>query len=186
MDRTLDEVVLVDQAGRRLGSHQRSTIHTANTPLHLAFSCWIFDPAGRVLITRRALGKLAFPGVWSNSCCGHPRPDEDVGDAVRRRIDEELDLTVTTLDCVLPDFSYSAADTRGIVENELCPVYVAVAEDPTSLDPDPAEVADWVWQQPESLATAVLAAPYAYSPWAVLQLPLLTRCDHPSTRPFGG
>ncbi|HEY9289802.1 MAG TPA: isopentenyl-diphosphate Delta-isomerase [Microlunatus sp.] len=186
MSRTDDEVVLIDAAGHRLGSHLLSTIHTDHTPRHLAFSCWILDPRGRLLITRRSLDKLTWPGVWTNSCCGHPRPDEDLCVAVRRRVTEELGVRVTTLDCVLPRFSYSAVDVTGVVENEFCPVYVAALDDPAALNPDPSEVSDWVWQQPSSVVTAMEAAPYAFSPWSFQQLGLLKNSDHPSAASFGG
>lgn len=165
-----DEVVLVDEQAQPIGRQDRSAVHSTATPRHLAFSCWIIGPDGRVLLTRRALGKRAWPGVWTNSCCGHPRPGEPVADAVRRRIGEELGVHVEQLHVVLPEFSYRAVDPTGIVENELCPVYVARLADPGTLQPDPDEVMEWVWTPPASIGQAVRLAPYAFSPWAVDQL----------------
>jgi isopentenyl-diphosphate delta-isomerase len=143
-------------------------VHGADTPLHLAFSCHVFDRDGRVLVTRRALGKLTWPGVWTNAFCGHPAPDEATEDAVRRRAVRELGLTLGPLEPVLPDFRYRAVDASGVVENEICPVFRAVVD----VDPAPAadEVAEWAWAPFARLRAAVEAAPFAFSPWLVLQL----------------
>ena len=169
MSRSEDElVVLLDDAGQPIGSAAKAVIHYGDTPLHLAFSCHVFHVDGRVLVTRRALGKRTFPGVWTNSFCGHPAPGEDVQDAVRRRGARELGLEITTLEPALPDFRYRAVDASGVVENEVCPVYRAVVD----TDPQPAddEVAEWEWAAPARVREAVTAIPFAFSPWLVLQL----------------
>ncbi len=177
-----DLVVLLDERRRPIGTAPRGTVHTAHTPLHLAFSCYAFDPAGRLLVTRRALGKKTWPGVWTNTCCGHPRPGEDVADAVSRRLREELGLTPLALDLVLPDFAYEATMTDGTRENEFCPVFRAgVESDPT---PDPDEVADWVRVDWDDFAVAVTRAPWLVSPWAALQVPQLL--NHPEWTVFSG
>ena len=161
-------VVLVDESGAEIGTAQKATVHTRTTPLHRAFSCHVFSTDGRVLVTRRALGKLTWPGVWTNSFCGHPGPDEQQEVAIRRRAERELGLTLGALEVVLPDFRYRAVDASGIVENEVCPVYrTTVDADP---DPAPDEVAEWAWIHPGDLREAVEAAPFAFSPWLVLQL----------------
>ncbi|MFP5251714.1 MAG: isopentenyl-diphosphate Delta-isomerase [Actinomycetes bacterium] len=160
-------VVLLDDAGRPIGSAPKSEVHTDATPRHLAFSCHLLDADGRMLVTRRALGKIAWPGVWTNSCCGHPAPGEPLEAAVQRRLQHELGTTAEGLELVLPDFSYRAVDASGIVEHELCPVFVGRITGP--LQPDPSEVAEWQWVEPERLLTAIRATPWAFSPWLVLQ-----------------
>lgn len=163
-----DLVVLLDQNGLEIGTALKSSVHGADTSLHLAFSCYVFNDRGEVLITRRALTKKTWPGVWTNSFCGHPAPAETLPDAVRRRADFELGLTVTGIDLALPLFRYRATDSSGIVENEVCPVYLAVATgDPV---PNPDEVMEFTWTDPETLRGSVLASPFAFSPWMVLQM----------------
>ncbi|THJ66434.1 isopentenyl-diphosphate Delta-isomerase [Arthrobacter echini] len=164
-------VVLLAEDGTPIGTQDKATVHTHHTPLHLAFSTHVFDEAGRILVTRRALDKKAWPGVWTNSFCGHPAPGEDVEDAVRRRAAQELGFSVREIRTALPDFRYRAVDASGIVENEICPVYTAVAEKPVS--PVPEEVMDVQWVDPAQLVAAVAATPWAFSPWLTLQLPLL-------------
>ena len=163
-----DLVVLLDEDGNEIGTAPKNSVHGADTSLHLAFSCYVFNERGEVLITRRALTKKTWPGVWTNSFCGHPAPAETLPDAVRRRADFELGLAVTGIDLALPLFRYRATDSSGIVENEVCPVYLAVATgDPV---PNPDEVMEFTWTDPESLRRSVLASPFAFSPWMVLQM----------------
>ena len=155
-------VVLLSPEGQPVGTADKAAVHTADTPLHLAFSSYLFGPDGRLLLTRRALTKRTWPGAWTNSCCGHPAPGEAPEDAVRRRVGQELGLAVTDLRLALPSFAYRAVDASGVVENEVCPVWFgSVDGDPV---PDPAEVDDWRWVDWPVTDRAGL------SPWAQLQL----------------
>jgi isopentenyl-diphosphate delta-isomerase type 1 len=166
-----DRVVLLDDHDRPVGHADRSRVHGRDTPRHLAFSCHLFDDRGRVLLTRRSLAKAAWPGVWTNACCGHPRPGEDGEAAVRRRVREELGVGVERLALALPDFGYRATDASGIVENEACPVWVGRLSG--TLAPDPAEVSESSWVAWPDLVAAARALPVLLSPWAALQVPLL-------------
>lgn len=172
----MEQVVLLDDDGNPVGSADKATVHGATTPRHLAFSCYGVDDDGRLLVTRRARGKATFPLVWTNTCCGHPAPGEDMADAVRRRLSEELGIRATELRMVLPHFSYRASQD-GVEENELCPVFVArLSGEP---DPRPDEVEDVQWWSWERFRTAAGDPDSGLSPWARLQVPLLEALDDP-------
>lgn len=161
-------VVLLDETRRPVGTMPKADVHGERTPLHLAFSAYVFDRAGRILVTRRALTKRTWPGVWTNSCCGHPAPDEPLEEAVARRLKAELGLVPTSLRVVLPDFSYQAADASGVVENEVCPVFVCrVDSDP---EPDAVEVSEWRWANWADFVDAAGRTPWLLSPWAAQQV----------------
>lgn len=178
-------VVLLDDDCRPIGQLPKSQVHHTETPLHLAFSCYIFDDAGRVLMTRRAISKKTWPGVWTNTCCGHPLPGESFEAAAGRRLAEELGLQLTHAEVVLPDFRYRAVAPDGIVENEFCPVLIgAVAGDP---HPDPAEVVDHHWTPWPAVVTAAKETPHLISPWSARQIPLLaTHLPRPDMETYRG
>ncbi|GGF48311.1 isopentenyl-diphosphate Delta-isomerase [Microbacterium sorbitolivorans] len=170
---THERVVLLNDDGASIGAADKGGVHHAETPLHLAFSCYVFDPSGeRILVTRRALTKRTWPGTWTNSFCGHPQPFEPIGDAVVRRASHELGMELTGLRLALPEFRYRAIDASGIVENEICPVYIATAASDPLANPD--EVMDLTWVRTADLLTAARATPWAFSPWLVEQLELLS------------
>ena len=179
--------MLLDESGKPCGSAPKATVHHESTPLHLAFSCWLFaeggtdgtdgtDGAGgaanhRVLLTQRAASKRTWPLVWTNSFCGHPAPGEPIEDAVRRRGADELGVSIGAPRLELPDFRYTARMDNGITENEMCPVFTAaLTGDPR---PEPTEVAAFRWLDWRALPAEVAADPESYSPWLRLQLPLL-------------
>lgn len=169
----MELVVLVDASGHPVGTAEKHAVHTDHTPLHLAFSCWVVGADGRVLLTRRALGKKTWPGVWTNAFCGHPAPGENTEVAVHRRAEAELGLApgaLASLELVLPDFRYRAVDASGTVENEICPVYLAILAEGAELGPNPDEVAEYAWADPAGLIAAVDSTPFAFSPWLVEEL----------------
>lgn len=168
---TAESVILLDDDGTRLGTADKATVHTADTPLHLAFSCHVLREDGTVLVTRRALAKKTWPGVWTNSVCGHPGPGEDMADAVRRRARFELGLELADVEITMPDFRYRAVDASGVVENEICPIYTARAVG--EVRPNPDEVMDFAWVTPDALRRTVETAPWALSPWLVSSAPAL-------------
>jgi isopentenyl-diphosphate delta-isomerase len=168
--RNEDLVELVDEAGRVIGHAARATIHHRETPRHRAFSVYLSDAAGRVLLTRRALSKLTWPGVWSNSCCGHPRPARLTWQPSSAGSARSSAWMWSTSRCCCRAFGYTAADPHGLVENEHCPVYQAAIADPTVLRPDPDEVMDYQWLSWPDLIRTVESAPDLLSPWAVAQV----------------
>lgn len=170
MGQNIELVRLLDDNGSEIGTADKALVHTAETPLHLAFSCHVFDAEGRTLLTRRALSKLTWPGVWTNSLCGHPAPRESFEEAIVRRAETELNIKLTAIKPALPGFRYRATDASGIVENEVCPVFTAVYAGSGEISPNPQEVCDLAWADVVDVEEAVSAAPFAFSPWLVQQL----------------
>jgi isopentenyl-diphosphate delta-isomerase len=162
-------IVLLDEQGQPIGTAEKLASHHANTPLHLAFSCYVFNDAGQFLLTQRALSKKVWPGVWTNSVCGHPAPGEDIPVAIERRLREELSMQATDFQVVLPEYRYKTPPFEGIVENEICPVYVARAT--SQPQPNPAEVERFEWLDwAEYVQRVTSAAPNTFSWWCADQL----------------
>ncbi len=141
-----EQIVFVDEQGQPTGEvGPKLASHNANTKLHLAFSCYIFRPSdNKFLVTQRALSKKVWPGVWTNSVCGHPAPGEAVEEAIRRRAKYELGIDVLKdITCVLPTYRYTTPPYNGIIENEFCPVYVAYVS--ADLKPNDEEVENYQW-----------------------------------------
>ena len=168
----VESVVLLDEAGYASGTADKAAVHHAQTPLHLAFSCYLFNEAGQFLLTRRAESKRTWPGVWTNTCCGHPLPGEPIDGSVLRRLRVELGIGSAKLALVLPRFRYQARMANEVMENEVCPVYAAYADAP--VDPDPAEVADAKWVDWDEFCEGVRTGRQPISPWCAMQLSELT------------
>ena len=167
-----ERVVLLDEQGRVIGSAEKESVHTANTPLHSAFSIFLFDGMGSMLVQRRALSKKTWSGVWSNACCGHPAPGEDLKVAAARRLKEELGLEGISLQVALPHFRYRAK-WKGILENEMCPVLIGLCPSDSSIPFNTNEVheVDRIPWQP--FAAAGLARGKSkydhFSPWSLME-----------------
>ena len=152
-------------------------MHHDRTPLHLAFSCYLFNQAGQFLLTRRAESKLTFPGVWTNTCCGHPQPGEPISGSVLRRLRDELGISAAKLTLVLPRFRYQARMDNGVLENELCPVYAGYAADSIEQSPPApirSEVAEARWVDWERVLRGGAGRPPA-------RLAMVRACSWPSS-----
>lgn len=134
-------VVLVDEHDREIGTMAKGLVHTHNTPLHRGLSVFVFDDDDDVIVQQRALHKKTWPGVWSNSCCGHPLPGETYEQAAIRKVREELGIEVKNLEKVA-DYRYRF-ERDGVVEHEICPIFAAFANG--EVKTDPLEVHDWKW-----------------------------------------
>lgn len=164
----VERVVLLDEQGEAVGTLPKDRVHHAATPLHLAFSCYVFNSSGEFLLTRRAWSKRTWPGVWTNSCCGHPGPGERVQEAVTRRLKNELGLETATPTLLLADFRYRAVMANGIAENEYCPVFGALTDHEPEPKSDEVVQSSWIgW--PDFLAR-VADESLQVSPWCRLQL----------------
>ncbi len=163
-------VVLVDDQNNPIGTADKDTVHTKDTPLHRAFSLFLLNSKNQVLLTKRASTKKTFPGVWTNTVCGHPAPGESSVAAAKRRLQDELGITVDTIEEVAP-FRYRVADVNGIVENEICPICICQYDgDPK---PNPEEVEDWRWMDWNLFLREANDNPMAYSPWSIAEVKVL-------------
>lgn len=167
-------IVLVDDDCRPVGKAEKLSSHHSRTPLHLAFSCYIFNDKQQLLVTQRALQKKVWPGVWTNSVCGHLAPGEQTTDAIKRRLDFELGMKANRFKVVLPDYRYKTPPFNGIIENEICPVYVARAI--SEPQPNPKEVEDLTWMSWNDYVDALKNdKSNTYSYWAKDQLKQLQK-----------
>ncbi|MHB1462176.1 MAG: isopentenyl-diphosphate Delta-isomerase [Armatimonadota bacterium] len=173
-------VVLCDDADRPIGTAEKELVHTANTPLHQAFSLFLFNPKGELLLQQRSHLKKTWPLEWSNSCCGHPLPAESRVHAAHRRVRAELGCEVLNLRLELPDYRYHA-ENSGIVENEICPVFTGLISG--ELQPDPLEVEAVRWIGWEVFCQQVSEGCLAVSPWCIEETRLLVaKGFHPMDR----
>ena len=165
-------IVLLDSKGQTIGSAPKLESHHSNTPLHQGFSCYLFNKSGEFLLTQRALTKKVWPGVWTNSVCGHPAPKEPIADAVRRRAKYELGIDrIDNLKVLIEDYRYKTPPFKGIVENEICPVYIGTIDKEFNINKD--EVEDFKWVTWTKLLKDIAADPQSYSYWFKDQLKLL-------------
>lgn len=173
-----ERVVLVDHNDISIGTAPKLDAHV-DALLHRAFSVFVFNRSGEVLLQRRAEAKYHSAGLWSNTCCSHPFPDESTMAAALRRLREEMGF-----ECRLRSafsFVYRADVGNGLVEHEYDHVFIGHSE-MTPL-PDPAEVAEWKWMSPEQLSTELRLHPGRYTYWLrVAWEELLTRGLVPAAR----
>ena len=165
MSREAELVELVDAKGAPTGSATVDEAHRAPGQLHRAFSVFLRDPAGRLLLQQRAAIKTRFPLRWANTCCGHPQPGEDVRVAAARRLVEEIGVGGVALTEV-GIYSYYAEDpATGRVEYEYDHVLLGELPAARPLLPDADEVAAVRWASLPELQAALAAEPRAYAPW---------------------
>lgn len=156
-----DLVVLVDENDHPIGSAPKLDVHERGL-LHRAVSLLLRDDMGRFLLQRRADGKYHSGGLWSNTCCGHPRPGESIEHAALRRLRAEMGI----LECRVrrvSSFLYRTAVGNGLVEHEVD--HVVVGEWTGEPAPDPAEVSEWRWVTEAALLEDLTLNPGRYTPW---------------------
>ena len=165
MTREQHLVELVDPTGTATGQSTVEEAHRDPGHLHRAFSVLLVDPAGQILLQRRAAIKTRFPLRWANTCCGHPAPGTPLAGAALRRLDEELGIADVELR-ELGVYVYRAADpATGRVEHEYDHVLLGQVAADTALRPDPTEVAEVRWVTRERLERDLTDEPDSYAPW---------------------
>ncbi|HPC84268.1 MAG TPA: isopentenyl-diphosphate Delta-isomerase [Thermoanaerobaculaceae bacterium] len=162
-----EPLILVDEHDREIGFASKQRCHEGEGLLHRAFSVFLFDPAGRLLLQQRANSKPLWPGYWANSCCSHPRRGETVEEAAHRRLGEELGVAAKLE--VLFSFTYHARYRDLGSERELC--WVLAGPLSGELRPNPNEVAAWRFVSVDELDAELATRPDLYSPWLHLEWP---------------
>lgn len=169
-----EPLVLVNAADEEVGFLDKATAHRGNGTLHRAFSLFVFNPAGELLLQERASGKRLWGGYWSNTCCSHPRRGETMDAAIHRRLEEELGF-----DCALKflfKFEYQAQFDADGAEHELCWVFVGHAEAVAQVNA--TEIAATRWVAPAALDAEMAARPEAFTPWFKLEWARIKRDHH--------
>ena len=155
-----DLVILVDQDDNVVGAEEKIRAHREGK-LHRAFSVFVFDEDRRLLIQRRATGKYHSAGLWSNTCCGHPRPGESADGAAKRRLAEEMGFDCDLRRAFRTIYEITVADA--MIEHELNQVFVGRFDG--SPQPDSREVDGFQWVQIDQLRGAIATSPADYTPW---------------------
>lgn len=157
-----DELILVDENDRCIGTLPKQKAHEDGGVLHRAFSIFIFDDAGRMLLQLRGKDKYHFGGHWTNACCSHPRRGEELQEAAHRRLREELGFDVPLQE--LFSFIYRAYDEKsGLTEHEYDHVFIGRYNG--VLQPNPQEVDDCRWVSIAELEEDLQAHPDHYTAW---------------------
>lgn len=169
-----EELILVDEQDREIGTLSKGEAHDGDGILHRAFSVFLFDPAGRLLIQQRAPGKRLWPGYWANSCCSHPRAGEVMDEAIQRRTEEELGVQAD-LEFIYK-FRYQAHYGPEGSEHELCRVYLGRTQ-ATEIRPNPSEIAAWKFLEAEEVDALIADESAPVAPWFKLEWQAL-RTEH--------
>ena len=172
-----EALIIVDAQDRILGHGTKAELHQGAGTLHRAFSIFLFNDAGHVLLQKRSADKPLWPEFWSNTCCSHPRRGESYGIATRRRLKEELGVEAPLR--FTHRFRYQAQFSAEGAEHELCSVYVGrIDGDPV---PNPQEVSDWQWVSPSALDEWLDTNPENLTPWFKLEWAALRSGEHAET-----
>ncbi|MEQ8799191.1 MAG: isopentenyl-diphosphate Delta-isomerase [Salinisphaeraceae bacterium] len=164
-----EPLIRVDSQDNLLGFESKEACHNGDGLLHRAFSIFLFDRSGRLLLQQRSEQKRLWPGYWANSCCSHPRRGESGAEAAARRIREELGVSPPLT--FLYRFEYHARYGELGSEHELCSVYAAVDDNPVRINVN--EIADIRWIEPDVLDVELAKHPEGYAPWLKLEWPRL-------------
>lgn len=166
-----EQVILVDEHDTSIGVAGKLAAHLSGSR-HRAISVFLFDSAGRLLLQQRAAGKYHSAGLWSNTCCSHPRPEEDTAAAARRRLQEEMGIACDVEKRF--SFAYRATLSNELVENEVDHVFFGHYDGVPS--PNPDEVGDWRWVDLAQLRADLQARPEAYTFWLAACFEQVWRC----------
>ena len=164
----LEEVVLVNEKDEALGTMEKMAAHE-KALLHRAFSVFVFNTSGDLLMQQRAFSKYHSGGLWTNTCCSHPRPGEQVADAAIRRLQEEMGFKTNLTKAF--DFTYKAAFDNGLTEHEFDHVFTGIYEGPIHFNPN--EVAAYAFMTEIELEEQIKKTPERFTAWFHIAYPTL-------------
>jgi len=156
----MEEIILVDEKDNEIGKGEKMQVHK-DAKLHRAFSIFVFNSDGKLMIHQRNKDKYHCGGLWTNTCCSHPRAGESLDDAVKRRLQEEMGFT-TDMRKVF-DFIYKVKFDNGLTEHEFDHVFFGKYDDDPK--PNPEEVQDWKWVDLRELRNDIDENPDKYTYW---------------------
>ena len=156
-----EKVILVDKNDNPVGVEEKLKAHQNGGKLHRAFSILVFNSKGELLIQRRAFTKYHCPGIWANTCCSHPRPNEETERAAHRRLKEECGFDTELKEKF--SFIYEAHFDNGLTEKELDHVFIGYYDG--EVNPNPEEIDEMKWIGMEELKKDVKENPDKYAPW---------------------
>ena len=162
------DVILVDENDVPVGTTEKMEAHE-KALLHRAFSIFIFNSKGEMLLQKRADSKYHSPTLWTNACCSHPAPGQDLSAAATKRLLEEMGFT-TTLEKVF-DFIYKAPFDNGLTEYEFDHVFIGTFDG--DVFPDKSEVSDYCYQTTEKIKNSLQFQPEKYTEWFKIAFPKL-------------
>jgi isopentenyl-diphosphate Delta-isomerase len=168
-----DYLIIVDENDTELGKAEKNLVHKQGL-LHRAFSIFIFNSKGELLLQQRAIDKYHSGGLWTNTCCSHPRYGEETQQAVTRRMNEEMGLSCDTHFAF--SFTYKAQFNNGLTEYEFDHVYIGFSDALPNLNPEEAK--DWKYMSLGILATAIQDHPEHYTEWLKVCLPQVMQYMH--------
>ena len=168
-------LILVDDLDRELGKMEKLEVHRTGS-LHRAFSIFIFNSKGELLLQQRADEKYHSRGLWSNTCCSHPHFGETLTDALERRLTEEMGLMTKTIFAF--SFIYKASLENELIENEFDHVYIGVSNQEPN--PNSREVKNWKYMHPNLIRQDLLKNPKAYTVWFKLCFERVIQYHHSS------
>ncbi len=157
-----EQLILVDGYDTPIGFETKLRAHENGGKLHRAFSIFVFDGSGKMLLQRRAKKKYHFGGLWTNACCGHPKRGEELRDAAHARLREEFGFHTEASEVF--SFVYRAQDAKsGLTEYEFDHVFCG--EFNGEPRPNPDEIDDWKWVDLAELLADLESNAHAYTPW---------------------
>jgi isopentenyl-diphosphate Delta-isomerase len=160
---------LVDEQDQPVGQMEKMKAHQNGGTLHRAFSIFVFDNKGKLLLQQRSPQKYHSGGLWTNTCCSHPQPGEDTSVAASRRLQQEMGFTTPIFKAF--EFVYQASFTNGLTEWEYDHVFIGHYDG--AVQPNQSEVSNYCYQSIDEIKSGLQLRPGHYTEWFKIALPML-------------